>query len=249
MMPFSPKPLTNSFLRPHGLSKEHKILLGGIELIPDLSGALYVPDYETLIISDLHLEQGSSLARRGAHVPPFDTAVTLALLETVVSAAQPKRLIFLGDSFHDGEGETRLEESHLKNLRALTQNHDTIWIIGNHDPQPPQNLGGQGAESLALGPLTLRHEPTRRLDSQLEIAGHLHPGCGINQRGRRIYGKCFVSDDTRLIMPAFGAYTGGLSITSKAFHGLLNTETAQAHMIGRAALHRFSLVRLTGSPR
>ena len=229
-----------------GLSKTHKISLGGITLIPDLSGALYLPDYEALIISDLHLEQGSSLARRGIHVPPFDTAVTLALLESVVAAAQPKRLIFLGDSFHDTHGEERLDESHLQSLRELTQKYETIWIIGNHDPQPPQNLGGQGAESLALGPLTLRHEPARRLDGQFEIAGHLHPGCGIHQRGRRIYGKCFVSDDTRLIMPAFGAYTGGLSIASKAFHGLLNPETAQAHMIGRTALHRFSWARITG---
>ncbi len=228
------------------MSKIHKIILGGVELVPDLSGALYLPDYETLVISDLHLEQGSSLARRGIHVPPFDTAVTLALLETVVAAAKPKRLIFLGDSFHDAQGETRLDVSHLMCLRSLTQKHETIWIIGNHDPHPPQSLGGIGAESLVLGLLTLRHEPARRLDDQIEIAGHLHPGCGINQRGRRIYGKCFVSDDTRLIMPAFGAYTGGLSVTSKAFHGLLNAATAQAHMIGRTALHRFNWARLTG---
>ena len=221
-------------------------MLGGVELVPDLSGALYVPDYETLVISDLHLEQGSSLARRGLHVPPFDTAVTLALLENVIAAAQPKRLIFLGDSFHDAQGEDRLDESHLQSLQALTRKHETIWIIGNHDPEPPQSLGGQGAESLALGPLTLRHEPAHQRDGQHEIAGHLHPGCGITQRGRRIYGKCFVSDDTRLIMPAFGAYTGGLSITSKAFHGVLNPETAQAHMIGRTALHRFNWARLTG---
>ena len=228
-----------------GLSKQHKIILGGVELIPDLSGALYVPDYETLIVSDLHLEQGSSLARRGIHVPPFDTGLTLALLETVVAAAKPKRLIFLGDSFHDAQGEERLDMNHLQNLQALTQSHDTIWIIGNHDPQPPQNLGGQGAESLALGPLTLRHVPARHLNGQFEVAGHLHPGCGIHQRGRRIYGKCFVSDDTRLIMPAFGAYTGGLSIASKAFQSLFNPETAQAHMIGRTALHRFGWAKLS----
>ncbi len=271
------------------MSKIHKIVLGGVELVPDLSGALYVPYYETLIISDLHLEQGSSLARRGIHMPPFDTAVTLALLETVVAAANPKRLIFLGDSFHDVQGEARLEASYINVLRRLTSSHETIWICGNHDPEPPQSIGGQGAETLSLGPLTLRHEPSppspssrrgeggsrsetggefsaimstaiaapsdpsghlppfggRRVE-EYEIAGHLHPGCGINQRGRRIYGKCFVSDDTRLIMPAFGAYTGGLSITSKAFHGLLNPETAQAHMIGRAALHRFNWARLTG---
>jgi uncharacterized protein len=290
-MPFSPKLPKTLSLRPQGLSKSHKITLGGVDLIPDLSGALYVPDYETLIISDLHLEQGTSLARRGIHVPPFDTAVTLALLETVVAASSPKRLVFLGDSFHDSDGETRLVESHGAILRRLTSAYDTIWICGNHDPEPPQGIGGHGADMLMLGPLALRHEPIRHSTSpphpsrakknavhlpplgrrrrdifsssnllgavpeggwgafpaanQFEIAGHLHPGCGINQRGRRIYGKCFVSDDTRLIMPAFGAYTGGLSVNSPAFKDLFKMETAQALMIGRAALHRFPLARVS----
>jgi uncharacterized protein len=272
MMPFSPKLPKTLSLRPQGLSKSHKITLGGVDLIPDLSGALYVPDYETLIISDLHLEQGTSLARRGIHVPPYDTAVTLALLETVVTASSPKRLVFLGDSFHDSDGETRLVGSHGAILRRLTSAYDTIWICGNHDPEPPQDIGGHGADMLMLGPLALRHEPIRHSTSpphpsrakknaihllprggwrdfpasnQFEIAGHLHPGCGINQRGRRIYGKCFVSDDTRLIMPAFGAYTGGLSVNSPAFKDLFKMETAQALMIGRAALHRFPLARVS----
>jgi uncharacterized protein len=270
--------------------------LGGVELVPDLSGALYVPDYEALIIADLHLEQGSSLARRGIHVPPYDTAITLKLLEEVVSSASPKRLIFLGDSFHDGEGETRLDDEHLTTLRNISSSYETIWICGNHDPEPPQELGGQGAESLSLGPLTLRHEPSpssqsgegralasaakqparslqgetggelgarllssslpirrkgatfptswRRKETTFEIAGHLHPGCGLNQRGRRLYGKCFVGDDSRLIMPAFGAYTGGLAVTSKAFAGLFNESVTQAWMIGQKAIHRFPLSRI-----
>jgi uncharacterized protein len=267
-------------------------MLGGVELVPDLSGGIYVPDYDTLIIADLHLEQGTSLARRGIHVPPFDTAVTLAQLESVVTAADPKRLIFLGDSFHDGEGEMRLDEEHVKTLRRLTGTYETIWICGNHDPEPPQDVGGVGAEFLMLGPLTLRHEPTlpspsswsgevargnkgppppfghlpqqaggraknnalpqlvggavRRTEGEFEISGHLHPGCGINQRGRRIYGKCFVSDATRLIMPAFGAYTGGLAVTSRAFDGLFDESQASALMIGRAALHRFPYSRVRG---
>jgi uncharacterized protein len=278
-------------MRRCGLSKNHKISLGGVELVPDLSGALYVPDYETLVIADLHLEQGTSLARRGIHVPPFDTAITLAQLEAVVAAAVPKRLIFLGDSFHDGDGEAQLDESHTRILQNLTGTYETIWICGNHDPEPPQEIGGQGAAFLMLGPLTLRHEPSlpspssrsgeggsrsetggelgvkissaiatpsvtpqearhlppfgRRKDSEYEIAGHLHPGCGINQRGRRIYGKCFVSDATRLIMPAFGAYTGGLSITSRAFDGLFS-ENASAFMIGREAIHKFPFSRVRG---
>ena len=215
-------------------------MLGGVELIPHISGALFVPDHETLIISDLHLEQGSSLARRGLHVPPFDTAVTLDLLETTLGITKAKRLIFLGDSFHDTQGEERLAEMHLTRLRLIVQSYETLWITGNHDPHPPQSLGGQGAEAIALGPLTLRHEPSKHLNTEVEIAGHLHPGCSISQRGRHIRGKCFIADQTRLIMPAFGAYTGGLSIRSNAFEGLFDSEQTKIWMIGKSRLHRFS---------
>ena len=240
-MPFSPKPLINSKPRLQVLSRQHKILLGGLELLPHISGALYVDDYETLIISDLHLEQGTSLARRGIHVPPFDTAVTLDLLEATLNSTHTKRLIFLGDSFHDTQGEERLDETHLNRLRIITNRYETMWIIGNHDPHPPQSLGGSGAESISLGPLTLRHEPAKKLEHEIEIAGHLHPGCGLSLRGRRVRGKCFIADQTRLIMPAFGAYTGGLSISSDAFKGLFDIERTKIWMIGKSSLHRFSL--------
>ena len=216
-------------------------MLGGLELLPHLSGALYVPAYETLIISDLHFEQGTSLARRGIHVPPFDTAVTLDVLDATLSTTHAKRLIFLGDSFHDTQGEERLNETHLSRLRIITNQYETLWIIGNHDPHPPQSLGGHGAETIALGPLTLRHEPAKKLKNEIEIAGHLHPGCGLSLRGRRVRGKCFIADQTRLIMPAFGAYTGGLSINSEAFKGLFDFEQTKIWMIGKSSLHRFSL--------
>ena len=216
-------------------------MLGGLELLPHLSGALYVPAYETLIISDLHLEQGTSLARRGIHVPPFDTAVTLDVLDATLSTTHAKRLIFLGDSFHDTQGEERLNGTHLSRLRIITNQYETLWIIGNHDPHPPQSLGGHGAKTIALGPLTLRHEPAKKLKNEIEIAGHLHPGCGLSLRGRRVRGKCFIADQTRLIMPAFGAYTGGLSINSDAFKGLFDLEQTKIWMIGKSSLHRFSL--------
>jgi uncharacterized protein len=219
----------------------HRIILGDLELIPHLSGALCVPAHDTLIISDLHLEQGTSLARRGIHVPPFDTATTLALLANVVTSLKPGRLIFLGDSFHDGEGETRLQDEHFVQLRAIVKAQDTHWIIGNHDPEPPKLLGGSGADEIALGGLTLRHEPKKALRGETEIAGHLHPGCGLSLRGRHVRGKCFIADHRRLIMPAFGAYTGGLSVTSPAFDGLFHTEKTKIWMIGKSNLHRFSL--------
>ena len=223
------------------MSRPHKITLGNMDLIPHMSGALYVPDHETLIISDLHLEQGTSLARRGIHVPPFDTAVTLDVLESTLSTTHAKRLIFLGDSFHDGEGEERLDEAHLCRLRKITTQFETLWITGNHDPHPPQSLGGKGAETTNLGPITLRHEPAKRLKHEIEIAGHLHPGCGLSLRGRHVRGKCFIADHRRLIMPAFGAYTGALSIQSEAFDGLFDPEQTKIWMIGKNDLHRFTL--------
>lgn len=240
-MPFSPKPLTSLKPRLQALSRQHCTQLCGLDLIPHQSGALYVPDHQTLIISDLHLEHGTSLARRGIHVPPFDTASTLAILIETISAINPERLIFLGDSFHDGEGESRLDEAHLQILRKLTNTYETFWIIGNHDPHPPQSLGGHGAESIVLGPITLRHEPAKHIDNEIEIAGHLHPGCGLNLRGRHVRGKCFIADHRRLIMPAFGAYTGALSITSSAFHGLFDKTQTKIWLIGKSGLHRFSL--------
>ncbi|WP_196503742.1 ligase-associated DNA damage response endonuclease PdeM [Aestuariivirga litoralis] len=225
------------------MPKAHTIALGGLSLMPDLSGVLHVPELETLIISDLHLEQGTSLARRGIRVPPFDTAMTLTLLEGVVKRFKPQRLVFLGDSFHDGDGENRLEDELLVRLSTLTGAHDTFWICGNHDPLPPQKLPGHAADHIILGPLMLRHEPGRLGDGELEICGHLHPGCGVSHRGRRVYGKCFIADGRRLIMPAFGAYTGALPVHSKPYAGLFNHDETSVWMLGREQIYKFPFSR------
>ncbi len=232
-------------MRPHGLSKSHVITLGGMAMIPDLSGAVMLPESKTLLIADLHLEQGTSLARRGVHVPPFDTETSLALLVNVIQHTAPQRLIFLGDSFHDGEGSVRLEDNHRKKLRTITDKVETFWISGNHDPEPPDDVGGFHADQIMLGRIILRHEPGVLHEGQCEISGHLHPGCVLVQRGRALRGKCFAYDGKRLIMPAFGAYTGALSVTSRAYHSLFEEKAAEALMIGTAALHRFPFSRLS----
>jgi uncharacterized protein len=232
-MPFSPKPLINLQTRPHGLSREHTITLGGITFVPDLSGALLLRDEATLLVSDLHLEHGTSMARRGVHVPPFDTFATLAQLEQVLNATQAQRLILLGDSFHDAV-------AHDARLCAITSRIDTVWISGNHDPAAPRNLGGTAADCVVIGSIMLRHIPGDIEDDFHEISGHLHPGARIVQRGRSVHGKCFVADQRRMIMPAFGAYTGGLNISSRAFDGLFDEATARIWMIGRASLHGFA---------
>lgn len=242
-MPFSPKPRTTSSMRPCGLSRQHRISLGGLDFIPDLSGALYAPDLNALLIADLHLEKGSSLARRGVHLPPYDTRETLRQLRQVLASTGARRLFFLGDSFHDGAARQRIDADDLAALRAITGDIDTIWIPGNHDPAPPDDIGGRVAEQVMLGAVTLRHAPGRLAAGSFEIAGHLHPAASVISRGHRIRCRCFIADAARLIMPAFGSYTGALSVTSPAFAGLF--ESYDVWMLGSRAIHRFPASRVT----
>jgi DNA ligase-associated metallophosphoesterase len=241
-MPFSPKPLASSSTRPCGLSREHRISLGGMEFVPDISGALLVPDFGALLVADLHLEKGSSLAKRGLHLPPYDTRETLAQLARVIAATSPRQLIFLGDSFHDDAARARIDEDDLARLRSMTALCPTIWISGNHDPHPPADIGGQVAAEVALGPVVLRHAPGRLADGDMEIAGHLHPAAAVAQRGRRIRCRCFIADQRRIIMPAFGSYTGKLDIGDAAFDGLFGD--FHVWMLGARAIHRFPARRV-----
>ena len=247
-MPFSPKPRPILNARPAALLDSNMpkavITLGGLELRPDLSGALHVPELSTLIISDLHLEQGSSLARRGIHVPPFDTEMTIGLLEDVIARFSPQRLVFLGDSFHDDDGETRVADALMLRLQKIAASHECFWICGNHDPSPPKHLQGHAADHMLLGLLTLRHEPARLRRGEFEICGHLHPGCSVLQRGRRVSRKCFIADGRRLIMPAFGAYTGALSVFAKPFERLFKQDETHAWMLGRERIYKFPFSRL-----
>jgi uncharacterized protein len=227
------------------LSKQHTIALGGLEFVPDMSGALFLRDEKFLLVADLHLEQGASLARRGLHVPPYDTTVTLLMLEQVLTVTAAKRVVLLGDSFHDAVAHNEVLPSDAERLRAITSRVDTIWIAGNHDPSSHQNFGGVCVEELALGNITLRHIPADLKPGEMEIAGHLHPGAVVIQRDHRIRTKCFVADDRRIILPAFGSYTGALNIRSQAFVGLLHTEKTKAWMISKAAIHCFPFKRLS----
>ncbi len=241
-MPFSPKPPMPSSARPCGLSKTQRICLGGLEIIPDLSGALYIPEFKTLLVADLHLEKGSSLARRGVHLPPYDTRESLSQLRSVVVSVEPAQVIFLGDSFHDGGARERIDASDLTALRAITSRQQTIWITGNHDPAPPGDIGGTIADEVALGPIMLRHQPKKLADGEMEIAGHLHPAASVEQRGRRIRCRCFIADQHRIIMPAFGSYTGAMNVTSEPFEGLF--KDFQVWMLGGRAIHRFPAAKV-----
>ncbi len=219
------------------MSRSQRITLSGMDFIPDLSGALYAPEFKALLVADLHLEKGTSLARRGVHLPPYDTRESLLQLRAAIAEARPERLIFLGDSFHDGGARDRIDAADLAMLRSLTSAAETVWITGNHDPAPPADIGGTIVEEMTLGPVTLRHQPKALAPGEAEISGHLHPAAAVHARGHRIRCRCFIADERRLIMPAFGSYTGALSVRSDAFSGLFGD--FHVWMIGTKAVHRF----------
>jgi DNA ligase-associated metallophosphoesterase len=196
------------------------IRLGPADLIPDPSGALWWPDQATLFVADLHLEKGSSFARKGTLLPPYDTAATLARLEAVAGRLRPRRIVALGDSFHDAQAAERLDPIDQARLAALVGGCDWLWIAGNHDPAPGPALGGiVMAEGSALAGLVLRHEAMIEPEGP-ELSGHFHPKAGISVHGRRVTCRCFVADRRRIVLPAFGAYAGGLSVGDPALRRL-----------------------------
>lgn len=208
-----------------------RISVAGEQAWCDPRGALYFPGLDLLCVSDLHLEKGSSFARRGMLVPPYDTAATLLRLQAVIDRYRPRTVVSLGDSFHDPEGAARLPDMVRADLTALMIGRDWFWVAGNHDPRPPAGLPGETVEALAAGALTFRHEPSADAPDG-EIAGHLHPCARIVQRGRSVRRRCFATDGVRAIMPAFGAYTGSLNVLDRAYSGLFRRDGLMAYMIG-----------------
>lgn len=207
------------------------IHIAGEAATVDRRGALYFAAHRLLVVSDLHLEKGSAFARRGQLIPPYDSVATLSLLAGVISEYEPATVVSLGDSFHDSGGADRLPPAYRALLETLMVGRDWFWIAGNHDPDLPANLPGDAVRELALASLLFRHEPQRGAGPG-EIAGHLHPCARIVQRGRSVRRRCFATDGERLIMPAFGAYTGSLNVLDRAYAGLFRRGGLVAYMIG-----------------
>src|SRR5579871_2563809 len=214
--------------------------IAGVSLTADISGALFWDEQSLLVVSDLHLEKGSSFAARGILIPPYDTVATLSRLAAVITRHDPGMVIALGDSFHDREAHERLSDADREALSALQARRDWIWISGNHDPALPRDLGGVVAEEVAIGPITFRHEPT---GARGEIAGHLHPKARVPTRGRSVERRCFASDGERAVMPAFGAYAGGLNIRDAAFAKVFQTTGFIAHLLGDRRVHSIAAAR------
>ena len=203
----------------------------GQNLTADSSGALYWGAERTLVLSDLHMEKGSSAAEwRTRHLPPYDTRATLACLGSVIGRYDPARVICLGDSFHDLGAFARMDEDDCATLTTLAAGRDWVWITGNHDPLPAGCLQGRIERELTLRGMVFRHQAEE--DARCEVSGHYHPKAAVAVGSNRVSGRCFVVGESRLIMPAFGAYTGGLNVLDPAISGLL-AEDYHVAIIGR----------------
>ena len=220
------------------------IPVAGIDLVATVDGALVWPEERLLAIADLHLEKGSSLARRRVFLPPYDTAATLARLVRLVARYAPRRLVFLGDSFHDRHAAARVLPHDRDVLRHLLRGRDAVFLAGNHDPDPPAGLEAQSAEELAVGPILFRHEPMPGA-APGEVAGHLHPVARLPTRGRSMRRRCFAGDGARAVLPAFGAYAGGLNVRDQAF-ALLFPRGLTAHVMGEERVFAFARARCLG---
>jgi len=225
-----------------------RLTLAGEPLLLDGRGAVYLPARATLVVADLHLEKGQAAAAAGHFLPPYDTRATLARLVELLNAYRPERVLSLGDGFHRRHGWERLEAEDRSQLEAIAGVCTWTWLAGNHDPEAPCGHGQGHGEPLALGGLTLRHLPAAN-PAPGEIAGHLHPRAAVRVRGRRVARPCFVSDGARLLMPAFGAFTGGLDVWDPAIAGLFAHPFA-VWLCGRdGRVRRLPAMRLEGAPR
>ncbi|TDR93363.1 ligase-associated DNA damage response endonuclease PdeM [Enterovirga rhinocerotis] len=220
-----------------------ELTIAGQACLLDHSGVLVLPDAGTLVVADLHLEKGSSLARRGSLLPPYDTGATLARLAEVVAHYRPARVVALGDSFHDRGGPERLAELDRAALRRLTGGCDWTWVVGNHDPVLPPAIGGEVVEEVAIGSLVLRHHPAA--GPVRELAGHLHPVARVVMHGRGVRARAFLTDGGRCVLPAFGAYAGGLNACDAAFAPLFPAGFT-AHVLGRSRIFALSRGVLCG---
>lgn len=220
-----------------------RVALANVEVMLRWSGAMWLERERTLVVADLHFEKGSSYAARfGQMLPPYDTRETLDRLDRELALLSPARLIFLGDSFHDGGGEARLAADDYKRLEGLALGRELVWAVGNHDADGPKVLPGEIIDEASIAGLTLRHEPVPGVQLG-EVAGHLHPAAKITSGRATTRRRCFVTDGQRLVLPAFGAFTGGLNILDEAFSNLFAGPLLagalgpkRVHAVGRKSL-------------
>ena len=240
--PFAPKPFAYDYA--NGDCGGLHTRIGSANVLLRCSGALWLAAERTLVVADLHLEKGSSYAARGQMLPPYDTRETLRRLADEVAALSPATVILLGDTFHDRRSEDRLAADDAEALRGLARGRTLIWVVGNHDADGPRALPGQIADELSLLGLTLRHEPQAGLQPG-EVCGHLHPAARVRATRGSVRRRCFITDAERMILPAFGAYAGGLNVMDQAFAGLF-ARPPIIGALGRGRVHAVGWRSLAG---
>ena len=228
-------------LEPSGTEASSALTIAGVTLVADPAGAIYWPEQGLLAVADLHLEKGSSFAQRRVLLPPYDTAATLAKLGRLILRYAPRIVVALGDSFHDPQGPSRLAAADREAILGFQGRRTWIWIAGNHDPEPADGIGGEFADCLPVGALTFRHHPGASFKG--EVAGHLHPVARVAGRGGAVSRRCFACDGSRMVMPAFGAYTGGLNVRDRAFAELFQTLRFTAFMLGEQRVYAVAAKR------
>lgn len=202
----------------------------GNKLILDASGALIWPAKNLLVVSDLHFEKGSFLGSFANPIPHYDSRKTLQNLTEVIEQYAPQHVLCLGDSFHDHNAWNRLPgEEQQKIISLVSSQPRWTWILGNHDPALPIELPGVKATELSAGDCLFLHEPADSHHAQ--IFGHFHPKMTKTVARQRMTGRCFMYDQKKMVMPSFGAYTGGLPIDDDALSSLFNHKTASKHLI------------------
>lgn len=219
---------------------------GTLRVMLDPSGLLWCPDSGVLAVADLHLEKASAAAARGALLPPLDSRLTLERLWRGVTRYRPRVLVAVGDSFHDRGGALRLGPGERDLLARIAGACELVWVAGNHDPEPPQGLAGVATDEFRQGGLVFRHEaraghPPK--DGEVEICGHHHPKARVTTRAGVISRPCFIADSRRAILPAFGAFTGGLDVLHPAIAGLF-PRGARVFLLGQQRLFSFTLAQV-----
>ncbi|MEP5938168.1 MAG: ligase-associated DNA damage response endonuclease PdeM [Erythrobacter sp.] len=220
----------------------------GVELVMSNAQAIYWPSEQALLVSDLHLEKGSYYAQRGQMLPPYDSRATLERVADAVKQTGARRVITLGDNFHDDDGTHRLDPFATGMLEALTRSLDWVWITGNHDEQMHRGFGGQIADELEIGGIVLRHI-AQSGEARPELSGHFHPKMRVNIRNRHIARPCAVKasradSGDRMILPAFGAYTGGMDAGDPAIlEALSPADRIDAVVPAKGKILQFPLFR------
>ncbi len=211
--------------------------LAGERLMLCPSGVLLWPAQRMLVVADLHLEKASHHAARGRMLPPYDTRETLQRLAQSLRRHGPARLVLLGDSFHDAGGARRMPAEERGFLTRMLAELEVTWVLGNHDPLPPDGFRGDIVEEFRLGPILFRHiggAPLARYN-EAEISGHFHPKASLETRAGAISRPCFLTDARRVVLPAFGALTGGLDVKDPALVAL-TPRGGRVFLLGRGRL-------------